>query len=127
MNIINQHTFKHYSMMIEVNTSSGSFSIRFQHLLSIHLFLYITELNVLIIVYHLLFRYIHSTNTFYTLQESIIIENGYYRLTEIIVIINQMEFTQFDLSSRSIDYLNVVLLFILYVFLISFKYVILQE
>ena len=46
-----------------------------------------------------LFTNIGQINSINTKQKSIIIENGYYRLFEILVNLNQMENTQFELSS----------------------------
>ena len=46
-----------------------------------------------------LFTNIGQINSINTKQKSIIIENGYYRLFEILVNLNQMGNTQFELSS----------------------------
>ena len=46
-----------------------------------------------------LFTNIGQINSINTKQKSIIIENGYYRLFEILVNLNQIENTQFELSS----------------------------
>ena len=81
-------------------------------------------MNSLITLNQLLFKNVDHIHIINSKQESIIIENRYYRLIEIIIIIiNQMETNNLKNHYDLLIHLDVYL-FTLYILIISHKYMI---
>ena len=88
MNIVNQLNIKHYSIIIYGNASNGSFPLNSNY--SYYLF-NILDMNDWITSNESLVIKVDHINTINTKEDSIIIENGYSRLTEIIAILNHLK------------------------------------